>query len=316
MDQALELDNLSKTYKIGWRKAGRRAVVDVSLSIPAGKVFGLLGPNGAGKTTTIKMALGFLKPDSGQVRIFGKPNSPKARTRVGFLPEQPYFYPHLTAGAALDFYGKLFGIKRAERVERAKLLLETVGLSDAVKLPLGKFSKGMLQRFGIAQALINNPDLLIVDEPASGLDPIGQVEMRRLLAALNAEGKSILLSSHYLSEVENICHEVAIMNRGTVIARGDIGKLLDAGDMYAVKVKSLPKTWRPVKSVIKKGYVNGIANLIVEKDDLDRLIDGIRSTGGHIEDIRKVTKTLEELFIELVGANANTSANGGDSGAD
>ncbi len=305
MDKALELENLSKTYKIGFRKAGRRAVVDVSLSIPAGKVFGLLGPNGAGKTTTIKMALGFLKPDSGQVRIFGEPNGPKARARIGFLPEQPYFYPHLTAGAALDFYGKLFGLKRAERIERTKLLLDTVGLSDAVKLPLSKFSKGMLQRFGIAQALVNNPDLLIVDEPASGLDPIGQVEMRRLLAALNAEGKSILLSSHYLSEVENICHEVAIMNKGTVIARGDIGKLLDAGDVYTVKAKSLPKTWRPVKSVVKKGHINGIANLIVGKDDLDRLIDGIRSAGGHIEDVRKVTKTLEELFIELVGANAN-----------
>lgn len=310
MDKALELENLSKTYKIGFRKARRKAVADVSLSLPAGKVFGLLGPNGAGKTTTIKIALGFLKPDSGQVKIFGEPNSPKARVRVGFLPEQPYFYPHLNAEAALDFYGKLFGIKRAERARRAKLLLETVGLSDAVKLPLGKFSKGMLQRFGVAQALINNPDLLIVDEPASGLDPIGQVEMRRLLTALNAEGKSILLSSHYLLEVENFCHEVAIMNKGTVIARGKISKLLDAGDTYSVKVKSLPKTWRSVKSVIKKEHINGTTNLIVGGKELDGLVDSIRSSGGHIEDVRKITKTLEELFVELIGASANGGALG------
>ncbi|MCL6472961.1 MAG: ABC transporter ATP-binding protein [Firmicutes bacterium] len=305
MDKALELENLSKTYKIGWRMLKRRAVVDVSLSVPSGKVFGLLGPNGAGKTTTIKMALGFLRPDSGQVRIFGEPMSAKARERIGFLPEQPYFYPHLSAEAALHFYAKLFGIRKTERAERVGSLLETVGLADAAKLPLSKFSKGMLQRFGIAQALINNPDLLIVDEPASGLDPIGQVEMRRLLLALNAEGKSILLSSHYLSEVENICHEVAIMNKGTVIARGKIEDLLNEENMYTVTAYTLPKTWRTAKSVIRAGGRKGAQSFMVKEDELDGLIDSIRLAGGHIKDVRRVTKTLEQLFVELIGGIPN-----------
>lgn len=306
MDIALELEHLSKSYKVGWRKTERTAVVDVSLTVPAGTVFGLLGPNGAGKTTTIKMAVGFLHPDSGSVHIFGQETlDPKVRARIGFLPESPYFYPHLTAGKALDFYARLFGIERAVRRERVKRLLEMVGLSDAVKLPLNKFSKGMLQRFGIAQALVNDPELLIVDEPASGLDPIGQVEMRKLLNSLNEEGKSILLSSHYLSEVENICHEVAVLNKGKVIARGKIGDLLDTGGAYSVMASGLPKSWRPVEPPARQERLNGTVRLTVEKKYVGSLIANVQSSGGLIEDVRKVTKTLEELFVDLVGGDAS-----------
>ncbi|MBE0447607.1 MAG: ABC transporter ATP-binding protein [Actinobacteria bacterium] len=303
MDTALELENLAKTYKIGWRGIERKAVVDISLAIPTGTVFGLLGPNGAGKTTTIKMAVGFLRPDSGRISIFGQANSLKIRSRIGFLPEQPYFYPHLTAEKALDFYARLFYIKKAVRQERVRLLLDTVGLSDSANLPLQKFSKGMLQRFGIAQALVNNPDLLIVDEPASGLDPIGQVEIRKILTALNAEGKSILLSSHYLSEVENICHEVAIINKGTVISRGKVKNLLDTGDTYAVIASSLPTDWQPIKLATKIERVNGMVRMVVEKHRLDRAIENIRSSGGFIEGVHRTTKTLEQLFMEIIGGD-------------
>lgn len=305
METALELEHLAKTYKVGPKKIERKAVVDISLTIPAGTVFGLLGPNGAGKTTTIKMTIGFLRPDSGNVTIFGEANGIKTRSRIGFLPEQPYFYPHLTAQNALDFYARLFGIGKTIRNERAMQLLDLVGLSDAAGLPLNKFSKGMLQRFGIAQALINDPDLLIVDEPASGLDPIGQVEIRRILTSLNAEGKSILLSSHYLSEVENICHEVAFINKGVVIVRGRIEDLLDSGDVYTVRASNLPKSWQPRAEVIKRERENALLRLTVKKADLEQTIDGIRSSAGFIEDVRKVTKSLEQLFMELIGDGVN-----------
>ncbi|HZD60306.1 MAG TPA: ABC transporter ATP-binding protein [Anaerolineae bacterium] len=303
MNIALELENLAKTYKIGWRRTERKAVENISLAVPSGTVFGLLGPNGAGKTTTIKIAIGFLRPDSGRISIFGQANSRKARSRIGFLPEQPYFYPHLTAEKALDFYARLFNMRKTERNERVKLLLDTVGLSDAAKLPLNKFSKGMLQRFGIAQSLVNDPDLLIVDEPASGLDPIGQIEMRKILTALNAEGKSILLSSHYLSEVENLCHEVAIINKGAVIARGKIEKLLDAGDSYAITASSLPMGWQPFTLPANVEHVNGLVRVVVDRNHLDGVIENIRSSGGFIEGVQRTTKTLEQLYIEIIGGD-------------
>ncbi|MHB0976861.1 MAG: ABC transporter ATP-binding protein [Candidatus Aquicultorales bacterium] len=306
MDIALELANLSKTYKVGFRRTPRTAVVDVSLSIPTGKVFGLLGPNGAGKTTTIKMAVGFLRPDSGSVRIFGMDaKDPKVRAGLGFLPEHPYFYPHLTAEKALDFYAQLFRIRRSARREKTEKLLDLVGLTDSKTLQLGKFSKGMLQRLGIAQALVNDPELLIVDEPASGLDPIGQVEMRNLLTKLNAEGKSILLSSHYLSDVENLCHEVAFINKGTVIARGTIESLLDAGDVYTVTAVKLPKGWRPVETPATMERLNGSVRLTLTKKHVDEAIGDIHSSGGKVEDVRRMTKSLEELFMELVGGEAS-----------
>lgn len=305
METALELEHLVKTYRTGLKKIERKAVTDISLTVPVGTVFGLLGPNGAGKTTTIKMAIGFLRPDSGTITIFGKANSIKTRNRIGFLPEQPYFYPHLTAENALEFYAKLFGISKAIRDQRIAHLLDMVGLSDATRLSLNRFSKGMLQRFGIAQALISDPDLLIVDEPASGLDPIGQVEMRKILTALNAQGKSILLSSHYLSEVENMCHEVAFINKGTVIARGKIEDLLNSGDIYTVRALNLPTSWRPRLDAIKMEQKNGCIQVTVKKDDLEKTIDGVRSSAGFIEDIRKVTKSLEQLFMELVGGDAS-----------
>jgi ABC-2 type transport system ATP-binding protein len=305
MPVALELERLSKTYKTGWRKIERIAVADISLSVPAGTVFGLLGPNGAGKTTTIKITLGFLKPDFGKVRIFGKDNGMRARNRIGFLPEQPYFYPYLTGKQALDFYARLFNIKKAVRNERIEQLLNLVGLSDAATLPLNKYSKGMMQRLGIAQALINNPDLLIVDEPASGLDPIGRVEMRSIIKSLNDEGKSVLLSSHYLSEVENICHEVAVINKGAVIARGKIEDLLDPGDLYSIRATGLPGTWQPRSTTIKFEKLDGILYITANKIDVDDIIDSVRSSGGHVVGVRKMMKSLEELFVELVGSAAN-----------
>ncbi|MBI4733377.1 MAG: ABC transporter ATP-binding protein, partial [Rubrobacteridae bacterium] len=282
MIEALELDRLAKTYKTGWRNE-RKAVTDISLSIPEGTVFGLLGPNGAGKTTTIKLALGFLKPDSGTINIFGERNGVQARKRIGFLPEQPYFYPYLNGQQALDFYAKLFGIKRNIRNERVLELLKLVGLSDALKLPINKYSKGMMQRLGIAQALINNPDLLIVDEPASGLDPLGQVEMRALLKSLNDEGKSILLSSHYLSEVENICHEVAVINKGSVIARGKIEDLLDSGNIYRIKACGLPATWKARVDLLKFETADSTSIITIDGSELNHIIDSIRSSDGQIE---------------------------------
>ncbi len=311
MNTALELKHLSKTYRIGWRRTARVAVADLSFSVPDGTIFGLLGPNGAGKTTTLKMAIGLLRPDTGSVRVFGGDvGDLNVRSRVGFLPESPYFYRYLNAEKALDFYARLFGIPKRERRERTERLLEMVGLSDASDLPLAKFSKGMLQRFGIAQALVNDPDLLIVDEPASGLDPLGQVEMRRMLTELNAEGKTILLSSHHLSEIENVCHEVAIMNKGRIVARGKLDDLLDVGGVYSVAASGLPKNWRPVEVPAEIERSDGRTVVKVEKKNLDDLIANVHSSGGCVEEVVKVTKTLEELFLELV---TQSNGDGGES---
>lgn len=305
MIEALELERLVKIYKSGRKAIDRKVVADLSITVRVGTVFGLLGPNGAGKTTTIKMAMGFVRPDSGSVKVFGEPNNAKMRSRIGFLPEQPYFYPHLTAEGALDFYARLFGLSKTVRNERIEQLLGTVGLSDVAGLTLNQFSKGMMQRFGIAQALINDPDLLVVDEPASGLDPIGQVDMRTILTSLNRQGKSILLSSHYLSDVENICDEVAFVNKGAVIARGKIVDLLDTENVYSVSASGLPKGWQPTVQVIGVETENGLLRITVNREGLEQTIDAIRSSDGFIEDVRKVTKSLEKLFLELIGAGAS-----------
>lgn len=306
MNTALTLDALSKTYSVGLRKRQRRAISNLTLTVPVGSIFGLLGPNGAGKTTAIKMTMGFLKPDSGSVKIFGlNARTPEVRSRIGFLPEQPYFYPYLSAEKALDFYGRLFGIPMGPRRETIEGLLDLVGLGPDKALPLRKFSKGMLQRFGVAQALINDPDLLILDEPTSGLDPIGRVEMRELLVSLNKQGKSILLSSHYLAEIEHLCHEVAFLNKGSVLARGSIETLLNAGDVYAIDARRLPCEWTPKESPLMMQRWGDGFRLNVEGERLDETIDVIRGAGGHIENVKKVTKTLEELFLELVGGTTH-----------
>jgi ABC-2 type transport system ATP-binding protein len=229
----LEVVGLFKTFRVGFFRKRVEAVRGVDFSVRGGEIFGLLGPNGAGKTTTLKVMMGLIAPTAGEVRLYGRKSSePRARVGVGFLPENPYFHEYLTPRELLEFYGRLVGLDGATIRERRDALIEQVGLSDAARRPLKKFSKGMLQRVGLAQALIGEPKLLVLDEPMSGLDPIGRKFVADLISDLNGRGTTVLFSSHILSDVERLCSRVVILNKGLKVAEGSLSELVgkDGGD--------------------------------------------------------------------------------------
>jgi len=226
-DPILEVQELAKTYRVGFLRRKVAAVRGVTFSVPRGAVFGLLGPNGAGKTTTIKMLMGLVAPGAGSFRILGRSGRrAAAREDVGFLPENPYFHEYLTPRELLEFYGQLCGLDRATIGRRRNRLIEQVGLQDAARRQLRKFSKGMLQRIGLAQALIGKPQLLILDEPMSGLDPIGRKLIADMLVELNEGGTTIVFASHILSDVERLCDRVVILNGGLKVAEGTLEDLV------------------------------------------------------------------------------------------
>src|SRR5690242_7202841 len=224
---AIETSNLQKTYSIGfWRKKPRVALRPLSLQIHEGEIFGYLGPNGAGKTTTLKLLMGLVFPSAGSARILGMDvNDPRVKAQIGFLPEQPYFYDYLTARELLQYYAQLSGVEARERSRRVDAVLERVGLSDVGGVQLRKFSKGMLQRVGIAQAILHEPKVVFLDEPMSGLDPIGRREVRDLMESLKHEGKTVFFSTHILSDAEALCDRVAVLHKGELRGIGVIADL-------------------------------------------------------------------------------------------
>ena len=226
--EVIKTEGLTKEYPAGLFQTGPKALDHLDLEVQGGEVFGFLGPNGAGKTTTIKILVGLIRPTSGTAQLFGKDgNDTKVRSRIGFLAESPYFYEYLTAVEFLAFYGQLFDLSKNEIKQRSSDLLKQVGLESSANVQLRKFSKGMLQRIGIAQALINNPELVVLDEPMSGLDPIGRKEMRELILKLKAKGKTIFLSSHIIHDVELICDRVGILAKGKLLRIGQIQEILE-----------------------------------------------------------------------------------------
>jgi ABC-2 type transport system ATP-binding protein len=224
---AIEIINLEKTYAVGfWRKKPRVALRPLNLTVEEGAVFGFLGPNGAGKTTTLKLLLGLVFPTAGTARILGKDISdPEVKSQIGFLPEQPYFYDYLTAQELLEYYAQLSGVPAKERSRRVQQMLGRVGLSDAARVQLRKFSKGMLQRVGLAQAILHDPKLLFLDEPMSGLDPMGRREVRELIQELQSEGKTVFFSTHILSDAESLCDRVAVIHQGELRGVGAVADL-------------------------------------------------------------------------------------------
>jgi ABC-2 type transport system ATP-binding protein len=230
----IELTDLSKVYSLGLGQSNVVALQGLNLTIERGEVFGFLGPNGAGKTTTIKILVGLMHPTSGTARLFGKEVGTNGgevlRAKIGFLPETPSFYGYLTGVELLTFYGKLFSLSTNEIKERIATLLKQVGLESAGNIPLRKYSKGMLQRVGIAQSLINDPELVILDEPMSGLDPIGRKEMRDLILRLKSEGKTLFFSSHIIHDVERVCDRVGILSKGRLLGLGKIDDVREAGE--------------------------------------------------------------------------------------
>jgi len=219
--------HLSKLYSDFWGRPRVHALADLSLDVQPGEVFGLLGPNGSGKTTTIKLLLGLIRATSGDAFVFGQdPRDQTVKNRIGYLPEETYLYRFLDAEETLSFFGRLFGLSRAVIRSRSAQLLEMVGLTGARHRRLGEYSKGMARRLGLAQALINNPDLVVLDEPTSGLDPIGSAEVKELIVRLKAQGKTVLLCSHLLADVEDVCDRIAILHQGVLRECGTVSELL------------------------------------------------------------------------------------------
>jgi ABC-2 type transport system ATP-binding protein len=299
---ALLIEHACKAY--GATAIGRpEAVSDVSLCVSRGTIHGLLGPNGAGKTTTLKMLLGLVKPSAGRFEILGvEAAEPGARAPLGFLPEQPYFPSQLTAGEALTLYGRLSGLSKPEIAAQIPVLLGRVGLEGRERAVLSRFSRGMLQRLGLAQALLGNPSVLVFDEPASGLDPVGQRDVRNLMLELRTQGVTVLLSSHQLSEVENVCDEVTILNRGAVAAVGNIDALLNVVGQASFRVRGkseLPSAVR--ERVTQTALSGGVWVLSVAQDDVRAVVDAFDDAGGwHLDSVTQKRDSLEEYFSRLL----------------
>jgi len=228
--QAIELEGLTKDFPLPERGQYLRAVENLTLSIEQNSVYGLLGPNGSGKSTTIRMLLGLSKPSSGSAKIFGQsPERGEVRARIGYLPDAPYYHKFLSGRELMLFFGKLLGVEKAVLGKRSVALLERFGLGDAMDRKLGSYSKGMLQRLGFAQALVGDPDILVLDEPTAGVDPVGAAEVGEFVLSLKDQGKTVLLCSHLLTQVQDLCDHLGILNRGRLLAHGPIESLLDEG---------------------------------------------------------------------------------------
>lgn len=276
-EPVIEVIKLRKTFRDFWHREKVKAVDGLSLKIYPGEVYGLLGPNGSGKTTTLKLMLGLLFPTNGLVRIFGRsPRNVAVKARIGFLPEESYFYRHLTADETMDFYGALFEIPSSERLKRGRRLLEMLGLPAARTRPVGEYSKGMMRRIGLAQALINDPELVILDEPTGGLDPIGRKEVKNLILQLKKLGKTVLLSSHLLSEVQDVCDRIGILYGGKKIAEGGVSEVLLRKNTARI---SFPAVSDEVVESIR-AYADGAA-------------------GGGVE-VSNPVETLEEFFLREI----------------
>jgi ABC-2 type transport system ATP-binding protein len=311
MNYVVEIENLTKDYDVGfWRKKKVRALDDLSLNVTKGQIFGFLGGNGAGKTTTIKLLMGLLFPTSGSARILGKDISDfKMHQQIGYCPENPYFYDYLTASELMNYFGDLFGMSAAVRQERSSDLLRRVGLDEKDwNKQLRKFSKGMLQRVGLAQALINEPEVVFLDEPMSGLDPIGRREIRELIDGLGKSGTTVFMSTHILSDVEALCDEVAILRRGKLAATGNLDDLLNThsgSEIYEVTVKGIAADDLSIKfpawTITPKA--NGLTIEIAHENEIDNVIREVRAAGGRLISVQAVRQSLEELFVERTEAS-------------
>lgn len=301
-ESILNITNLVKDYKTGFTGKKTRVLRDVSFDVQKGEVFGFVGPNGAGKTTTFKLILGFVSPTEGRIELLGKEHSNSgAKSRIGYLPENPYFYDYLTGEELLRYMGELHGLGRKVLNERTDELLRKVGMEHAKKLQMRKYSKGMLQRIGVAQALVNDPEFLILDEPMSGLDPIGRREIKDLILEEKRKGKTILLSSHMLSDVEALCDRVGIIMGGTVIKIGNIGDLLK--EIHTDYEMHIEGSGEDVKQCVKdlRVEMDQRAGYIVLKFDEDmkrKVLEAVTRTPAEIVSIHPLRKSLEGLFVE------------------
>jgi ABC-2 type transport system ATP-binding protein len=278
-DVFVETRKLTKIYRDFWGRKKKIALNALNLEIRRGEIFGLLGPNGSGKTTTIKLLLGLLFPTAGEALVFGEPAVAVAKNeRIGYLPEESYLYRFLNAEETLDFYGRLFNMKPEVRRRRSQELIEMVGLAGDKKRILKEYSKGMRQRIGLAQALINDPELIILDEPTSGLDPLGTAWMKHLIIELRDKGKTILMCSHRLEDVQQVCDRIAILNEGELQELGEVSKLLEDANRMELRA-------------------SGLALSEELRRDLEAVL---QRHGGSLESFGHPTTTMEDLFLRIV----------------
>jgi ABC-2 type transport system ATP-binding protein len=309
---AIRTENLTKDFSIGfWRPKPYRALHGLNLEVAAGETFGFLGPNGAGKTTTLKLLMQLIYPTSGRAEILGRPvGDTDVKRRLGYLPESPYFYDYLTAEELLDYFARLFGYDTADRRRRVSMLLDQVGIGGERRLPLRKFSKGMVQRVGIAQALLNDPEVVFLDEPMSGLDPLGRREVRNLILSLRDRGCTVFFSSHVLSDAEALCNRVAVLAHGKLVASGRIS------DLQAFEIRG----WELIVSGLTpevlerhRGRMQRVTTLGEQRYSLELplqpapeiLLRDLTAGGATLVSLNPIRDTLEDFFVKTVAEHTS-----------
>ncbi|MEK7723252.1 MAG: ABC transporter ATP-binding protein [Acidobacteriota bacterium] len=309
MSYIVEIENLTKDYEIGfWKKKKVRALDGLTLNVESGQIFGFLGGNGAGKTTTIKILMSLIFPSAGSAKILGQDISDvKMRARIGYCPENPYFYDYLTARELMMYFSELFGLDKAKSKQKTEELLTKVGLEEASwNKQLRKFSKGMLQRTGLAQSLINDPEIVFLDEPMSGLDPIGRREIRELIAELREKGTTVFMSTHILSDIEALCDNVAILRKGKLAATGKLDDLLSSQgeeqsfeiNIKGVSAELLQKSLANLEGSSFVSKPNGANIQVADESDIEFVLQEMKKAGGKLVSIQPVKQSLEELFVE------------------
>lgn len=308
---AIEIEGLTKDYAIGfWRKRMRRSLDGLSLQVQEGEIFGFLGPNGAGKTTTLKLLMRLIFPTSGTARILGRSiDDVEVHRDIGYLPEQPYFYDYLTARELLDYYARFSGFSAADRRARVSRVLERVGLSASADVQLRKFSKGMLQRAGIAQAILHEPRLIFLDEPMSGLDPIGRREVRDIILDLKMQGRTVFFSTHILSDAEMLCDRVAVLHLGKLRGVGAPGSIVSV-DVQAMEILFAPAEGRSLTPELaqRAAPVGGRYRLDLPEAELYATLEQLRGCNARILSVTPLRPTLEDYFLRLVERQPQSAA--------
>ncbi len=326
MSPAIRIEELTKDFAIGfWRRRAYRALDRLTLDIEPGEVFGFLGPNGAGKTTTLKLLMQLIYPTSGRAEILGRPvGDLAARHRIGYLPENPSFYDYLTAEELLDYFGQLFGYRAADRRARVAALLDRVGIGAERRIQLRKFSKGMIQRVGIAQALLNDPEVIFLDEPMSGLDPLGRRDVRTLILELRDQGRTVFFSSHILADAEALCRRVAVVVGGRLAATGRLSDILafEVRGWELVVSNLTPEVLARVTPVVRRATEISPGRYTLElslDQSPDRILADLSAAGAMLISLNPVRDTLEDFFMQRVaeagaGARARQAAEGSHAG--
>jgi ABC-2 type transport system ATP-binding protein len=303
---AIEIDNLTKDYPYGFlHLKKKRSLEGLTMQVENGEVFGFLGPNGAGKSTTIKLLVGLIFPEAGTARILGKPITDIEMHRdIGYLPEQPYFYDYLTAAEVLDYFARFHGLTAADRSERVTRMLNKVGLETAGKIQLRKYSKGMLQRVGLAQAILHEPQVVILDEPMSGLDPIGRREVRDIILELKREGRTVMFSTHILSDAEMLCDRVGVIVGGKLRGVGAPGEIVGMRAQGMEILFELPGSSAAAAAILAKATKTGDRyHMQVSEDELYASLEQLRGLRAKILSVAQVKASLEEYFMHLVEAD-------------